>query len=91
MQFPGVPNYIGEDLRDIKTEMGRMLLCEIVCEAMFKRIAKEKLDKGEEAFFGEKDADIYQNLINDLQKKHLNKVYNLVMNYDFENKENDKE
>jgi hypothetical protein len=91
MQFPGVPNYIGEDLRDIKTEMGRMLLCEIVCEAMFKRIAKEKLDKGEEAFFGEKDADIYQNLINDLQKKHLNKVYNLVMNYDFNSKENDEE
>ncbi len=86
-QFPGVSNYIGEDLKDIKTDMGRMLLCEIVCEAMFRRIAKDQMKKGEAIIFGESDADAYQNLINDLQKKHLNKVYGLVMNYDFESKD----
>jgi len=88
-QFPGVSNYVGEDLKEIKTDMGRMLLCEIVCEAMFRRIAKEQMKKGEAVIFGESDADAYQNLINDLQKKHLNKVYNLVINYDFESKEDE--
>jgi hypothetical protein len=86
-QFPGVSNYIGEDLKDITTERGRMLLCEIVCEAMFRRLALDEKMRGKLIFAGEFDVNAYNNAYNDLQKKHLNKVYNLVMNYDFESKE----
>ena len=89
-QFPGVSTYLGESLEKLNTPQGKMLLCEIVCEAMFRRIAKEQLSKGKALFFGESDVDGYLNLIDELQKKHLNKIYNLIMNCDFGNKESDK-
>lgn len=82
-QFPGVSKYLGESLENLNNESGRMLLCEITCEAMFRKLAKERMKKGEVALYGQSDAEVYQNEINELQNKYLNKVYSLVMNWEF--------
>jgi hypothetical protein len=82
-QFPGVSKYIGESLENLETDVGRMLLCEITCEAMFRKLAKARMKKGDVALFGESDADAYQNEVNELQKRYLDNVYSLVMNWEF--------
>lgn len=85
-QFPGVSRYLGESL-DTRTETGRMLLCEIVCEAFFKQIAEKRITQGIETPFGEgieAHISLYKNTFNRLQKTHINKVYSLVMNWEFE-------
>ncbi|MBS3099912.1 hypothetical protein J4463_01730 [Candidatus Pacearchaeota archaeon] len=91
IQFPGVARYLGESLENVETETGKMLLCEIVCEAFFKRIAEERIKKGKETPFGDSiivHMALYRNTVDNLQKKYMNKVYSLVMNWDFNEEEN---
>ena len=90
IQFPGVARYLGESLENTGTETGKMLLCEIVCEAFFKRIAEERIKKGKVVSFGdsiESHMALYKDQVNELQKKYMSKVYSLVMNWDFGEKE----
>ena len=90
-QFPGVSSYLGEQLENMSDESAKMLLCGIVCDAMFRRIIDDKFQKGDLLGFGGADFNpsSYESERSELQKKYINRVYSLVMNYDFENKEDE--
>jgi hypothetical protein len=83
VKFPGVERYLSSDMAEIESSQeSRVMLAEIIGEAFCKTLARKKLDVV--ATFGgtEGRIDAFNNEVNNIQKKYMGKIHDLIYNID---------
>jgi hypothetical protein len=82
IRFPSTSRFIKDALEGADSSEGRMLLSELVGEVFFRRLAYESFETGG-YIPGEGQIDAYNNKINELQNKYLNKIQDIIFNWKF--------
>jgi len=83
IKFPGVARYLGSGLVGIETDQGKVFLAELVGEAFCKKLATEKLERGESSPFPGAEIDFFNSTVNILQKKYLDKIHEVIAGWEF--------
>ncbi len=82
-KFPVVANYFGEHLEGVETEQGKVILAELVGEAFCRVLALRKLGSAEAPLVAGREIDSFNVAVNDLQKKYLHRIHEVVANWRF--------
>lgn len=83
IKFPVVSKYLDEGLKGAETEQGRVILAELVGEAFCKALAMKKLGSAIAPIMPGRDIDSFNSAVNDLQKKYLHKIHEVVAGLKF--------
>jgi len=76
--FPAVSTYVGPGLRGVEKPEGRMLLAELIGEAFCKELARRGIEIGKYPCPSGSEIDAYNTAVNDLQKRYLHLIQDLV-------------
>jgi len=74
IKFPAVRKYLGPGLEGSESPAGSTMLAELVGEAFCKEVARRDIEAGK--YFSEIDG--FNTAVNDLQRKYLHKIHDLV-------------
>lgn len=87
INFPSIKEYLEPKFRGIETREGKAILAELIGEIFCRTMAQEKIERGEAPYpsGAGPDAEIpaFLTIVNELQKKYLDKIHKLVVNYKF--------
>ncbi len=83
VKFPGVARYFSLGLMEIEQkEESKVMLAELIGETFCKILARRKLDEtGGIAL--EDRIDAFNSTVNEFQKKHLDKIHEIILNWKF--------
>jgi len=82
VKFPGVQRYLTSDLKEIESrEDSRAILAELVGEAFCKVLARKKLEISGTFGGTEGQIDAFNSEVNNMQKKYLDRIHELVLNW----------
>jgi len=83
INFPGVARYLTSGLGGVETEQGRVFLAELVGEAFCRQLAVVKLERGESSPFPGAEIDFFNSTVNELQKKYLDRIHEVIAGWRF--------
>ncbi len=83
VKFPSVSKFLGAGFEGVETPEGRMLLAELVGEAFCRQLARQGLEQEKYANIPGGEIESYNTAINELQKKYLHKIQDIVFNWKF--------
>jgi len=83
IKFPVVAKYFSEGLEGVETEKGKVILAELVGEAFCKVLAMRKLGSAEAPLVAGREIDSFNVAVNDLQKKYLHRIHEVIANWTF--------
>jgi hypothetical protein len=85
MNSPSVSRYIGSGLEKVETPEGRVLFAELVGEAFCKELARKGIETGKWPMAPTPDGKLeaFNTAINDLQKKYLHKIHEVISEWKF--------
>jgi len=83
INFPGVARYLTSGLGGVETERGRVFLAELVGEAFCRQLAVIKLERGETSPFPGAEIDFFNSIVNELQRKYLDKIHEVIAGWKF--------
>ncbi|MFZ3063420.1 MAG: hypothetical protein WA148_06745, partial [Actinomycetota bacterium] len=83
VNFPAVAKYLGASLKGVETEQGRVVLAELVGEAFCRELATRNLETGKYPRFPGGEIDTFNSAVNDLQKKYLHKIHDVITGWKF--------
>lgn len=83
--FPSINKFIKNGLKGVESVEGRILLSEIVGEVFFRQMSRKLIEKGGEYIPGslEGQIDAFTRKVNELQKKYLHKIQELIFSWKF--------
>ena len=87
VKFPGVSSYISLGLEGIEKPEGGVLLAELVAEAFCKAVAIKGIEQGKFNVLGD-PVEAYNRTVSDIQKRHMNRIHQLVNVWIKQNKSN---
>ena len=82
-KFPTIEKIIGPGFEGVKTKEGRILLAELIGEAFCRLVARKGLDLGKYPQVPGSVVDSFLSALNDVQKRYLPKIYELIYNWKF--------
>ncbi len=82
-KFPSVSKYLGPAFEGVESPEGRMLLAELVGEAFCRQLARQGLELGKYAKIPGSEIESYSTAINELQKKYLHRIQEIVFGWKF--------
>jgi len=87
INFPGIKEYLGSRLKGIETREGKVILAELIGEIFCRTMAQQKIERGQAPYpsGAGPDAEIpaFLATVNELQKKYLDKIHRVALNYKF--------
>lgn len=86
LNSPSVKKFIGEGLNGIEvSDEGKILLSEIVGEVFFRQLARDAIEKEPSIPTDEplNTVELFISKVNDLQKKYLHKIQEIIINWKF--------
>jgi hypothetical protein len=83
IKFPSVSKFIKSGLEGSEIPEGKILLAELVGEAFCKQLAIEGMEKGRYPKVPGGEIDSFNTVINELQKKYLHKIQEVIFNWKF--------
>jgi len=83
VKFPSVAKFLKPGFEGVETPEGRMLLAEIVGEAFCRQLAVQGLEIGKYTKIPGSEVESYNTAINELQKKYLHKIQEIVFAWKF--------
>lgn len=82
-KFPSTSKYLGPAFEGVESAEGKMLLAELVGEAFCRQLARQGLELGKYAKIPGSEIESYSTAINELQKKYLHKIQEIVFGWKF--------
>jgi len=82
-KFPSVLKFIKSSFDKIETAEGRLLLSELVGEAFCKELAMQGIENGRYIKVAGAEIDSFNATINELQKKYLHKIQEIIFAWTF--------
>ena len=83
VKFPSVAKFLKPGFEGVETPEGRMLLAELVGEAFCRQLAVQGLEIGKYTKIPGSEVESYNTAINELQKKYLHKIQEIVFAWKF--------
>ena len=84
VKFPGVTRYFPLGFKGIEQkEESKAILAELIGEAFCKVLARRKLETGGMSIASEGQIDAFNSEVNDFQKKYLDKIHEIILNWRF--------
>ncbi|MGB9687078.1 MAG: ATP-binding protein [Rectinema subterraneum] len=83
VRFPSVAKFLGTGFEGVETPEGRMLLAELVGEAFCRQLARQGLELGKYTKIPGAEIESYNTAMNELQKKYLHKIQEIVFAWKF--------
>jgi hypothetical protein len=83
IKFPAVSKFLKAGFEGVETPEGRMLLAELVGEAFCRQLATQGLELGKYAKIPGSEIESYNTAVNELQKKYLHKIQDIVFAWKF--------
>jgi len=82
-KFPSISKFIESSFDKIETTEGRLLLSELVGEAFCKELAMQGIENGRYIKVAGAEIDSFNTVINELQKKYLHKIQEIIFAWNF--------
>jgi hypothetical protein len=82
-RFPSVEKFLKPGFEGVETHEGRILLAELVGEAFCRQLAIQGLEIGKYTKIPGSEIDSYNAAINELQKKYLHKIQEIIFAWKF--------
>ncbi len=83
IKFPSVANFIKSGLEGVETPQGKLLLAELVGDAFCKALARKGIESGKYVIPPGGEIDAFNNTLNELQKKYLHLIQDLIFAWEF--------
>jgi len=82
LKFPSVTRFITSGFEGVEAPEGKLLIAELVGEAFCRQLARQKIERGEYVVPGS-ELESFNTVINDLQKKYLHKIQEIIFAWKF--------
>jgi len=84
VHFPGVARYFPSGLKEVEQkEESKVILAELIGEAFCRVLARRKLEEGGISIASEGQIDAFNSEVNNFQKKYLDKIHEIILNWKF--------
>ena len=83
VNFPSVSKFIKNNFENVEKPEARLLLAELVGEAFCRELARKGLESGDYANVPGGEIDSFNIAINELQKKYLYKIQEILFSWKF--------
>ncbi len=83
VNFPSVSKFIKSGFQGVETREGRLLLAELVGEALCKELARRGIENNKYPAIQGGEIDAFNTAVNELQKKYLYRIQNIIFAWKF--------